>query len=174
MKIPPSEDIHIRNPWEAISMARRTANGQKYTEREGTIRTDMTSRSPRSSFLGRVLFREDSFAVSPLPRARALRRAGLPRAAASPRARARLRARLFGRRLRHSQLQCPFDPLPEAVIGRQRQVAHLRIRQRAPRVTPRDQGLTLVHFSAQRKRILWKRGYNNGLFRGCAGGVMGD
>jgi len=35
------------------------------------------------------------------------------------------------------------------------------------------QGLTLVHFSAQRKRFLWDKGCNWGLFRGCSGGVEG-
>jgi len=33
-----------------------------------------------------------------------------------------------------------------------------------------NQGLTFVHFSAQRKRFLWDRGCNYGLFRGCFGG----
>jgi len=33
------------------------------------------------------------------------------------------------------------------------------------------QGLTLVHFSAQRKRILWDRGCIKGLFRGCSGAI---
>ena len=35
----------------------------------------------------------------------------------------------------------------------------------------RQQGLTLVHFSAQRKRFLWDRGCIEGLFRGCSAGV---
>jgi hypothetical protein len=35
------------------------------------------------------------------------------------------------------------------------------------------QGLTLVHFSAQRKRFLWYGGCVEGLFRGTLGGVMG-
>jgi len=30
-----------------------------------------------------------------------------------------------------------------------------------------NQGLTLVHFSAQRKHFLWDRGCVQGLFRGC-------
>jgi len=34
---------------------------------------------------------------------------------------------------------------------------------------PMDQGLTLVHFSAQRKLILWDRGYIWGFLRGCSG-----
>ena len=34
-------------------------------------------------------------------------------------------------------------------------------------VVTRQQGLTLVHFSAQLKRILWDRG----AFRDCIGGV---
>ena len=34
-----------------------------------------------------------------------------------------------------------------------------------------DQGLTLVHFSAQLKRFLWHRGYIEGLFRGYFEGV---
>ena len=41
----------------------------------------------------------------------------------------------------------------------------------------RRQGLTLVHFSAQRKRFLWDRGCIEGLFRGCCVGVyevLGD
>jgi hypothetical protein len=29
------------------------------------------------------------------------------------------------------------------------------------------QGITLVHFSAQRKRFLWDRGCIKGLLRGC-------
>jgi len=36
------------------------------------------------------------------------------------------------------------------------------------------QGLTLVHFSAQRKRFLWDRGCIEGLFRGCSGGLRGS
>jgi len=35
------------------------------------------------------------------------------------------------------------------------------------------QGLTLVHFSAQRRRLLWDRGCIHGVFRGCLGGVRG-
>ena len=34
-----------------------------------------------------------------------------------------------------------------------------------------DQGLTLVHFSAQRKRFLWDRGCIEGLLRGYFAGV---
>ena len=30
-----------------------------------------------------------------------------------------------------------------------------------------QQGLTLVHFPAQRKRFLWDRGWNQGLLRNC-------
>jgi len=33
------------------------------------------------------------------------------------------------------------------------------------------QGHTLVHFSAQLKRLLWDRGCMQGLFGGCSGGV---
>ena len=36
-----------------------------------------------------------------------------------------------------------------------------------------QQGLTLVHFSAQRKRFLWDRGCTYGLFEGFLGGVGG-
>ena len=49
----------------------------------------------------------------------------------------------------------------------------------APRVARKGrrqrwrQGLTLVHFSAQRKRFLWVRGCISGLSRGCLGGVRG-
>jgi len=32
-------------------------------------------------------------------------------------------------------------------------------------------GLTLVHFSAQRKRFLWDRWCIQGLFKGCSGGM---
>ena len=35
------------------------------------------------------------------------------------------------------------------------------------------QGLTLVYFSAQRKRFLWYGGCVEGLFRGRFGAVMG-
>jgi hypothetical protein len=38
------------------------------------------------------------------------------------------------------------------------------------------QGLTLVHFSLQRKRFLWDRGSHSGsqgLFKGCSGDVRG-
>jgi len=35
------------------------------------------------------------------------------------------------------------------------------------------QGLTLLHFSAQRKRFLWDRGCIQGLFRGYVIGVKG-
>jgi hypothetical protein len=38
---------------------------------------------------------------------------------------------------------------------------------------PSGQGLTLVHFSAQRKRFLWNRGCVWLLFRGCLGAVEG-
>ena len=34
-----------------------------------------------------------------------------------------------------------------------------------------DQGLTLVHFSAERKRFLWDRECIEGLFRGCCASV---
>ena len=34
-------------------------------------------------------------------------------------------------------------------------------------------GLTLVHFSAQRKHFVWDRGCMKGLFKGCSGGVQG-
>jgi len=32
-----------------------------------------------------------------------------------------------------------------------------------------EQGITLVHFSAQLKRCVWDRGCIQGLFRGCLG-----
>jgi hypothetical protein len=35
------------------------------------------------------------------------------------------------------------------------------------------QALTLVHFSAQLKRLLWDRGCVQGDLRGCLGGVRG-
>jgi len=44
---------------------------------------------------------------------------------------------------------------------------------RPARSTPSNQGLTLVHFSAQRERFLWDRGCIEGLSRGCLGGVRG-
>jgi hypothetical protein len=34
-----------------------------------------------------------------------------------------------------------------------------------------QQGLTLLHFSAQRERFLWDRGCIHGMLRGCLGGV---
>jgi len=39
--------------------------------------------------------------------------------------------------------------------------------------TAPQQGLTLVHCSAQRKRFLWDRECVQGLDRGCSGGVRG-
>jgi hypothetical protein len=39
--------------------------------------------------------------------------------------------------------------------------------------SPPEQGLTLVHFSAQLERFLWYMGCVEGLFRGCLGGVWG-
>jgi len=36
-----------------------------------------------------------------------------------------------------------------------------------------SQGLTLVHFSAQRKRFLWDRVCSEEPYRGCVGGVTG-
>jgi hypothetical protein len=36
-----------------------------------------------------------------------------------------------------------------------------------------DQGLTLIHSSAQRKRFLWDRGCVEGLFRGIIAGFKG-
>jgi len=38
---------------------------------------------------------------------------------------------------------------------------------------PCSQGLTLVHFSAQRKRFEWDRGCIQRLMRGCLEGMMG-
>jgi len=38
---------------------------------------------------------------------------------------------------------------------------------------PLSQGLTLVHFSAQRKHFLWDRGCIEGLFSGSSSGVYG-
>ena len=35
------------------------------------------------------------------------------------------------------------------------------------------QGLTLVHFSTQDKRLVWDRGCIQGFFMGCLGGVRG-
>ena len=46
----------------------------------------------------------------------------------------------------------------------------LRIEVRLPQWW---QGLTLVHFSAQRKCFRWDWGCMQGLFRGCLGGVKG-
>jgi hypothetical protein len=43
----------------------------------------------------------------------------------------------------------------------------------APASPPVNQGLTLVHFLAQRKRFLWNRGCLSGLIMGCAGGMRG-
>ena len=38
---------------------------------------------------------------------------------------------------------------------------------------PSNQGVTLVHFSAQLKRFLWDRGCMEGVFRGRLPGVRG-
>jgi len=51
---------------------------------------------------------------------------------------------------RMSEMTCPLD-----------------IEQLMLMTWPSDQGLTLVHFPAQRKRFLWDRG----AFRDCSGGV---
>ena len=48
---------------------------------------------------------------------------------------------------------------------------HPRAPHAPPALMPEPQGLTLVHFSAQRKRFLRDRGCVQGLFRGCLGGV---
>jgi len=40
-------------------------------------------------------------------------------------------------------------------------------------IADRRQGLTLVHFVAQRKRFVWDRGCVQGVFTGCLGGVRG-
>ena len=37
-----------------------------------------------------------------------------------------------------------------------------------------DQGLTLVHFSAQLERFVWDRGCAEGLCNPCSGGVRGS
>ena len=39
--------------------------------------------------------------------------------------------------------------------------------------TTLHQGLTLFHFSAQRRRLLWDRVCIQGVFRWCLGGFMG-
>ena len=39
--------------------------------------------------------------------------------------------------------------------------------------TAQAQGLTLVHFLAQRKRVLWSKGGIWGLPKGCLGGIRG-
>jgi hypothetical protein len=46
---------------------------------------------------------------------------------------------------------------------------HVMLARRAPPAV--GQGLTLVHFSAQRKRFLWYRGFIEGLLRVCLAGV---
>jgi len=40
-------------------------------------------------------------------------------------------------------------------------------------VTALSAGLTLVHFSAQRKRFVWENRCHQGMFKGCLGGVYG-
>jgi len=42
-----------------------------------------------------------------------------------------------------------------------------------PLLAASSQGLTLVHFLSQRKRLLWNRGCIQGVFKGCLAGVMG-
>ena len=44
---------------------------------------------------------------------------------------------------------------------------------RSYRELAEEQGRTLVHVSAQRKRFLWDRGCIQGLCSGCLGGVRG-
>ena len=44
---------------------------------------------------------------------------------------------------------------------------------RDPRGAAARQRLTLIHFSAQRKRFLWEKECMQGSLRGCAGGVKG-
>ena len=58
----------------------------------------------------------------------------------------------------------------DAVVGRRHAVMGQAL---ARAVLSAWQGLALVHFSAQRKRFLRDRGWNQGLFRACFGGVRG-
>ena len=44
---------------------------------------------------------------------------------------------------------------------------------RRPLTMTYEQGLTLVHFSAQLERFLWDKGCMQGLFRWCVGGFRG-
>jgi hypothetical protein len=50
---------------------------------------------------------------------------------------------------------------------------NLKPRVKRARLTGRWQGLTIVHFSAQRERFEWQKGYINGLIGGCLGGIRG-
>jgi len=63
-----------------------------------------------------------------------------------------------------------------ALRGVEAATAHQGLAARADlpqqrRRAPHGQGLTFVHFSAQRKRFLWARGCIRGLFGGCLRGA---
>jgi hypothetical protein len=66
----------------------------------------------------------------------------------------------------HPQVSCTFPATPPCFCP-------YPPCQRSWAATPATQGLTLVHFSAQRERFLWGRGCMYGLLRGCLGGVRG-
>jgi hypothetical protein len=61
--------------------------------------------------------------------------------------------------------------LGKTFLRRKRQ--RRRVSSHPPAAFTCQQGLTLVHFSAQRKRFLWDRGRIQGLFMGCLRDVMG-
>jgi hypothetical protein len=75
------------------------------------------------------------------------------------------------------QLQDTFRVKLGYTVDRRAQVELKSVREYAPAVCPEKfsrfgsapciRGFTLIHFSAQLKRILWDRG----AFKGCSGGV---
>ena len=60
-----------------------------------------------------------------------------------------------------------------AIAGGGRSSARETIGRVAAGAIAKRQGLTLVHFLAQRKHLVWDRGCIQGVFRGCLGGVRG-
>ena len=66
-----------------------------------------------------------------------------------------------------------LPPLPRIIFGMSSSSSSSdRPSSDRPSITS-DQGLTLIHFSAQRKRFLWDKGCLFELFKGCLGGVRG-
>jgi hypothetical protein len=69
------------------------------------------------------------------------------------------------------QHPCPSGPTLSTACPSTSTVVFWRCRGPSMVSDTSYQGLTLVHFSAQRKRFLWDRGCIEGLFRGYFAGV---